>query len=331
MRRKKRYWEEMAGFISGEMEQKREKKFLAKTVNNQQFKNEYQLMKETWDHFNSNPTEKYKDTAKAWERLYNRIQKEQPPVRHQPFTRIASSGQIFRIAAISLLILAVGIPALYYSLMQSDNKKGLIEYNSPEGTLQVSLPDGSRVFLNEGATLYYNKAAIQQREVSLKGEGYFDVTADRNRPFLVNAGKVTITVLGTAFNVREEKNRFVEVYVESGSVNVRLKEDNRTATLEAGQFMQANGNLNISTQENPNYLAWKTHDFKFVDESIEDILRVLEKAYHVEVRTENISDAGMRLTTSYSNQSFESILNTICTALNITYKKEGKVYILQTY
>ena len=329
MIRKKRYWEEMASFISGEMDHEQAGSFLSKASKDQQLNKEYQLMKKTWDHFNSNPAEKYRDTGKAWAVLNRRIENEGLTQKQQPVTRRITSGHLLRLAAVALLILAIGIPVIYYSLDRPGGGEGLYKYSSPEGTLTVNLPDGSRVFLNEGAQLHYNDAVEQQREVTLKGEGYFDVTADHARPFLVNAGKVTLTVLGTSFNVREEENSSVEVFVESGSVKVYLKDVNQTTTLEAGQLCKANGSLMISKMEDLNYLAWKTRDFKFVDESIEEILRVLEKAYHVDVRTENIADAGMRLTTSYSNQSFDAILNTICTALNITYEKEGKVYILQ--
>jgi transmembrane sensor len=329
MIRKKRYWKEMASFISGEMDHERADSFLIKASKDQQLNKEYQLMKKTWDHFSSNPADRYRDTGKAWTLLNRRIENEELNQQQMPVTRRISTGNFLRLAAVALLILAIGIPVLYYSLTGPGGEEGLYKYNSPEGTLTVSLPDGSRVFLNKGAQLQYNDAVEQQREVTLKGEGYFDVAADQDRPFLVNAGKVTLTVLGTSFNVREEENSSVEIFVESGSVKVDLKDVNQTTTLGAGQLCKANGSFMISTMEDLNYLAWKTRDFKFVDESIEEILRVLEKAYHVDVRTENITEAGMRLTTSYSNQSFDSILSTICTALNITYEKEGKVYILQ--
>ena len=319
----------MAGYLAGEMEHEQSQSFLSGMVDNQQLKNEYELMKHTWDRYHSNPSEKYKDTDKAWQLLNERLEKDNLFEKHQPVTRINSRGFALRMAAIALLVLAVGIPVLYYSLNRSNTNNGAIEYSSPEGILTVDLPDGSRVFLNEGAYLNYNESPEQQREATLRGEGYFDVTTDNDRPFMVNTGKVTVTVIGTSFNIRESDKRSVEVFVESGSVKMELEEQNQSIILGPGQLGQADSDLKISKLDDLNYLAWKTLDFKFIDESINEIFRILEKAYHVEVKTGNIKNTGMRLTTSYSNQSFETILNTICTALDITYEKKGKVYILQ--
>ncbi len=319
----------MAGYLAGEMEDEQARNFLSGISEKQQLKSEYELMKSTWDSFNSNPAEKYKDTGQAWQILSRRLENDNLLEDHQPVTRINYSGFALRMAAIALLILSVGIPVLYYSINQSQESKEFIEYSSPEGILTVDLPDGSRVFLNEGADLQYNESPEQMREVTLKGEGYFDVVTDKNRPFLVNTGKVTVTVLGTSFNVRESGNRSVEVFVESGSVKMELEEQNQSIILGPGELGKADNELKISKLDDLNYLAWKTLDFKFIDQDIDDIFRVLEKAYHVEVRTGEINHTDMRLTTTYSNQSFETILNTICTALDITYEKEGKVYILQ--
>lgn len=318
----------MAGYLAGEMNEKQAVTFRSKIDKDQQLKNEYELMKKSWEKFNSNPAEKYMDTGKAWEVLNRRMENDGLMQEHTPVVRMDRVHYALRIAAVVVLIMAVGIPALYYSVNNS-RESGLLEYNSPEGILTVDLPDGSRVFLNEGATLQYDGAGEEQREVTLKGEGYFDVAADNNRPFLVNAGKVTVTVLGTSFNVRQPENAPVEVFVESGSVRLDLQEEKQSITLGPGQLGQASKSLKISKMEDLNYLAWKTLDFKFVDESVDEVLRILEKAYHVDVRMEKIEDAGMRLTTSYSNQPFDTILNTICTALNMSYDKEGKVYILQ--
>lgn len=319
----------MAGYLAGEMEHQQARDFLSGISKNQQLKNEYEQMKNTWDRYHSNPAEKYRESGKAWQRLHIRLEKDNLLEDRKPISGISSRSFGLRIAAIVLLLLAIGIPVLYYSMNQSHNSIGSIEYSSPEGTLTIELPDGSYVLLNKGAYLKYKESTEQKREVTLKGEGYFDVIPDPNRPFLVNTGKVTVTVLGTSFNIRESDNKSVEVFVESGSVKLDYQEQNQSAILGPGELGKADKDLKISKLDDLNYLAWKTLDFKFVDESIDEIFRILEKAYHVEVKTGKIKNTGMRLTTSYSNQSFETILNTICTALGITYQKEGKVYILQ--
>jgi ferric-dicitrate binding protein FerR (iron transport regulator) len=234
-----------------------------------------------------------------------------------------------RVAAVVLLILAVGIPTVFYSVNNLGGQN-TIEKSSTAGVMTVDLPDGSRVFLNEGSTLEYSKNYVEKRDVMLKGEGYFAVMSDPQKPFIVNTGKVVVTVLGTTFNIKETSNETVEVFVESGRVRMDLKEENESLILSPGEVGEANGLIKKSELSNSNYLSWKTKEFKFVDESIHNILEVLEAAYHVEVKS-NIPNLNQRrLTTTYSEMSFEAILSTICTALELNYKKEGKVYILRT-
>jgi len=122
----------------------------------------------------------------------------------------------------------------------------------------------------------------------------------------------------------------VEVFVETGKVRVELAERDQNITLGPGQLAKANINLETTTLDDENYLSWKTKEFKFVDEPVDNILHILERSYHVEVKTGDMAVSNLRLTTTYNNQSFDAILTTICTALDMNYEKKGKVYILHS-
>lgn len=329
MKKNRKYWSDIAGYLSGEMDEKQSETFISKVNSDIQLYNDYHLMKKSWKKFNSNPDEKYMDTEKAWSVLSNKLRDEGltgPALRVRPINQFRYS---LKVAATILVLVAFGVPAVYLSLNEISDRKAVVKHHSEEGTLTVDLPDGSRIFLNEGAKVEYNKSFRENRDVILKGEGYFDVMSDPNRPFRVNSGKVVVTVLGTSFNVRATENNSVQVFVESGKVQVALLETDESITLEPGQMGEASEHLVTKELRDENYLSWKTKDFKFVDESISTILNVLERSYHVEVRTNNVPLDGMRLTTSYSDQSFDAILNTICAALNMNYIRDGKVYVLR--
>lgn len=329
MKKTKKYWTEMAGYLSGEMNDEQRRSYLENTEMDHQLNKDIELMKKTWTDFNSNPEEKYKDTGKAWKSLNQRLENEgllEKPTRQ---IRMHNLNYAIRIAAVVLLVLAVGVPSVYYSVNNANKRKGIIEYNASEGIRTVDLPDGSRVFLNEGSRLEYKNDYELQRNVSLRGEGYFDVMSDPERPFRVNTGKVVVTVLGTSFNVKELAHEGVEVFVKSGKVRMNTEDNQNSVTLGPGQLCQANGTLETKELEDLNYLAWKTKEFKFVDKPVGEIIEVLEKAYHVSVIADNLPVSDMRLTTTYNDQSFDAILNTICTALDIHYEKDGKVYILK--
>jgi len=323
-------WTRIAAYLANEMSDKQKAEFLLELENNQELKNEYELMKNNWKQFDASPDEKYTDSLSAWKTLHSKIQTD--GMMEEEVGRIRSTGlkPFLRIAAVIVAILAVGVPAVYFSA-QHTRETAMIEHNSTDGILTVDLPDGSRVFLNEGASLNYLKSFEEKRDVNLKGEGFFKVMSDPKRPFNVNSGKVVVSVLGTSFNVKETVGmNKVEVFVESGSVKVSMNEINESITLKPGEIGIATKTLSTNLQSNENYLSWKTKDFKFVDESIVDILNVLTQAYHVEVDPGDLSLQDMRLTTSYYGQSFDAILSTICLALNMDFGKEGKVYTLHS-
>lgn len=330
MTSKNNKWNRIAAYLSDEMDEEQKEIFLKELEDNQLLKNDYELMKNSWKQFNANPDEKYMDTASAWSRLYGRIQADGMTEQEDKLRKISGIKRYMRIAALIVALFIVGVPAIYFSI-QNSRETAMIEHNSQDGILTVDLPDGSRVFLNEGASLNYLRSFDEKREVNLKGEGFFKVMSDPKRPFNVNSGKVIVTVLGTSFNVKESEDlKKVEVFVESGSVKVSLDKSNESITLEPGEMATATSKLTASVQNNENYISWKTKNFKFVDADIADILDVLTQSYHVEVNTDNIQLQDMRLTTSYYDQSFDAILTTICLALNMNYEKEGKVYTLHS-
>ena len=106
---------------------------------------------------------------------------------------------------------------------------------------KLTLPDGSTVILNRHSKLSYSQdPAAKKREVTLSGEGYFDVRHDHSRPFIVNAGKLSTTVLGTAFNIKTSVNDSkVIITVVRGKVRV-TKKDNVIGVLTPNQQIAYN-------------------------------------------------------------------------------------------
>ena len=322
----------IAGYLAGELDTEQEQEFLNEMRDNQLIKHELERMKQTWEQFDNHPSAKFSDTGTAWSSLKERMDREGLLEEDEP-VRVRSlhtnRRYALRLAATIALVLAVGIPALLIGIRQSGEDNRQFSYTAEAGVRSIDMPDGSRVFLNEGASLSYDDQYTNRRNVTLRGEGYFEVMSDPARPFRVHAGPVKVMVLGTSFNVKTlPGNREAEVMVESGEVEVEMVDTREKLTLHRGDFARADGSLQRTAQQNANYLSWKTKDFKFVDESVTDILETLEKAYHVEVVANGLAMEELRLTTTYQEQSFDAILQTICTAFGITYEKQGRTYTL---
>lgn len=92
---------------------------------------------------------------------------------------------------------------------------------------QVTLPDGSKVWLNSGSTLIYPSTfAMAERGVYLNGEGFFEVTKDAEHPFVVNTRFLKMRVLGTTFNISAyPDDKQVKTTLETGALKVSLQND----------------------------------------------------------------------------------------------------------
>lgn len=95
----------------------------------------------------------------------------------------------------------------------------------PGSKSKVELPDGSVVWLNAGSKLTYNKDFGQvQREVTLSGEGFFDVAKMKDKPFVIHTANINIKVLGTVFNVKAyPEDKRTETSLIRGRIEVTIK------------------------------------------------------------------------------------------------------------
>jgi ferric-dicitrate binding protein FerR (iron transport regulator) len=166
--------------------------------------------------------------------------------------------------------------------------------------------------------------------VKLEGEAFFEVMSDPDNPFTVQSGKVIISVLGTSFNVkRSGTSPDTEVFVESGKVRVALRDAETSINLIQGEIGISNGEvLKRSQQSDPNYISWKTKDFKFVDTELMEVLLELEDSYHVNIHTGALELEDMRITTSYSELSIDAILETIAAAFGLRVMSNEDGYYL---
>jgi ferric-dicitrate binding protein FerR (iron transport regulator) len=151
--------------------------------------------------------------------------------------------------------------------------------------------------------------------------------SDPVNPFTVHSGEVVVSVLGTSFNIKQSnRTQDVEVYVKTGKVRMSLENSDQFITLEPEEMGAINDmELVRSDQEDPNYISWKTKDFKFVDAGLLEVLLELEESYHVRIHTDQVELNDMKITTSYSEQSIDAILETIGIAfgLKVSNREDG--------
>ncbi len=323
-------YREMSRYLSGEMGPAEEVAFIKEMEGDPESLQELGQMEKTWKWYDRHFTGSKNDPSHAWNRLRNRLDQdglleEKEPGRDQVFVSVSR-----RWAAAILLIIALGVPALYFGVLNPNKEESPLSHYAEKGVKTVDLPDGSRVYLNEGSGLTCPMDFNQNRNIQLEGEAFFEVMSDPVNPFTVRSGKVVVSVLGTSFNVKKAGSADdVEVFVTSGRVRVGRRDSPKYMTLEKGDMaMIGNGGIEKKPAIDPNYISWKTKEFKFVDTQLTEVLDELEESYHVQIFAEEYLTADLRITTSYREQSIDAILETIATAFGLTVDYGDEAFFL---
>lgn len=239
-------------------------------------------------------------------------------------------------AAAAFLIFVLSLGALYYFLgsekieqQANDIRRVPVEHQI------IKLADGSVVTLNSGSTLDYPETfdGKNVREVSLRGEGFFDIKHDPSKSFIVRTGSLTTTVLGTAFNIKAyayEKN--ITVTVTRGKVKVS-DEKNILGTITPNQQITFNTESQQSTRQNVDsrsFTSWTDHDVFFDDVTVSDALAHLEQRFNVTIRVGNEKLKDCRFTATFvRGEELDEILMVICefNQASFTRVKENEILI----
>jgi ferric-dicitrate binding protein FerR (iron transport regulator) len=194
-----------------------------------------------------------------------------------------------------------------------------------------SLPDGSVITMNSNSTLAYtNHFNTSNREVTLKGECYFNVVHNPSQPFIITLDELKIQVVGTSFNIRKVlTNKSIEVQVQSGVV--KMYTSAKDITVHKGQT----GIYYLQTQDfalkdtlDVNSISYATKTFSFNDITLTEACQYLEKAFNVQIRPDTQKLAGCRLSAQFDNKPLTYILDVINATLNTTYQKQDDtIYI----
>ncbi|MEP7165201.1 MAG: FecR family protein [Ferruginibacter sp.] len=215
------------------------------------------------------------------------------------------------------------------------------EVNTKYGSkTTLVLPDGSKVWLNAGSKMTYDKDyGINIREVNLTGEAYFDVTRDPKKPFIIHTSKINIRVLGTAFNVRcypDEKN--TETSLVRGSLEVSLRDREEKFILKPNEKLTVSnedlkpeminiagtktpaqpksiielGHLSVMPQDNSIIeTSWINNKLVFRSETFEEVAHKMEKWYAVNLIFKNEKLRSKRFTGVFENETIGQALDAL--------------------
>ena len=198
---------------------------------------------------------------------------------------------------------------------------------------KIKLPDGSIVILNQGSTLEFPADfSGSTREVVLKGEGYFDIKHNTEKPFIVHTGKINTIVLGTAFNIKAyDKENDVVVTVTRGKVMVK-NEDKMLGLIIPDQqivFNKTQMKSSLAPVISSKMIEWQKKDLFFDDVTMDEATALLAKRFNIRITFANEESKDCRFTATFlKGESLDEILQVITSFNHITYqKKSGEIII----
>ncbi len=172
--------------------------------------------------------------------------------------------------------------------------------NIPAGkSYQMTLPDGTQVWLHAGSKLTYPTAFIdEERSVYLEGEAYFKVTHDARHPFVINTDNVVARVLGTELNVSSYKDEPAHVALITGKVVVTSKNGSNAVHLQPGQGATLNtdaDNFSVFTENMDGYEYWRNGYIYYDDTPLEEVARAVGRWYNVSVVFDDLSLKNLKI------------------------------------
>lgn len=233
-----------------------------------------------------------------------------------------------RIAALVAGLLVTAGGAWY--LMQGPGKVNQVAIKVPfHTTKKLTLPDNTVITLNAGSILTYpERFTGNTREITLEGEGFFEVATDAQKPFIIHSGALNTTVLGTSFNITAYKHSpQLSVTVLTGKVAVMDTLSQQSVTVLPKQrvtFNPGKATLITSIVDKPeNAIAWSLGKLIFEETPLAEVAEKLSYKYNVQIVLVGKNLSNCRFNGEFDTEPLEEILKIITTLTETKIKREG--------
>jgi len=287
-----------------------------------------QYLEKHWNYFSSGEMPPG-NVDHILDKIYHKIQLEENSSR-----KISLFSVFQKVAAILIIPLLLSFFAVFYfktvdntdkSKEQTYNSVDYAEIQCPLGVrTEFQLPDGTIGFLNSGSRLQYPVRFSGGRNVTVAGEAYFDVTTDKQNPFIVSTSNLNITVTGTQLNIiAYEDEQKEEVILSKGEVEVALKDGTKL------EVLQPNCKLALNTEEQTysttkvvasQYSGWTEGKLIFRNENMKQLAERLGRWYNVEIIIKNEELLEYTFHATFIDEPLEEVLKYIALTTPYTYE-----------
>ncbi|MBI6120888.1 FecR family protein [Salegentibacter maritimus] len=204
--------------------------------------------------------------------------------------------------------------------------------------IELSLADGSQIFLNSGSSIRYplSFSSSDKRRVELEGEAYFKVAKDSLKPFIVNSSDINVQVLGTSFNFNAYKeNKDIEVVLVEGLIAMYTEKDqfrgDKTQLLRPGykgSYSSAGGVVKTAVDTDL-YTSWRSGELIYRNKTLEQIFMSLERSFDVKIKNQNNTLSGQIINANFGSESIENIIEYLNNMYEFKYTIKDDVIIIE--
>ncbi|MDD2954249.1 MAG: FecR domain-containing protein [Parabacteroides sp.] len=235
-------------------------------------------------------------------------------------------GVIQRAAAV--LFIPVFLLSVYLFIQQDRGNVRMLAVRTNPGVISAfDLPDGSKVWLNANSELRYpSDFNADTRTVELTGQGYFEVTKNAHKPFIVKADEdYSVEVLGTSFNVSAYKDEsMIETTLVEGSVKLNLLSGGKQMTRmlkpnEKAEYQKDAGKIKVFDVNTEYDTAWKNGEIIFRNHPMNKVLKTLERHYHVVFDVKDNEILKSIITARFKDEQLPQVLEYLKLASSIQY------------
>lgn len=252
--------------------------------------------------------------------------------------------QMQRIAAILFLPLLVYTSIQFYFRNENPVQDSTV-FNTAETPLgmrsSLTLPDGTKVWLNAGSRLSYPVLFSQKfREVKLSGEAFFEVEKNKKWPFVVSAGNMNVIVTGTTFNCNAyPESKQIQTVLVEGHVTITNASATETEELNPGELASFDiNNQKITTKKTDfeKYIAWKSGKLMFRDDNMNTVVEKLQRWYNVDIVIADKEIADYIYTATFVDESLDQVPKMLSLSAPIRYtvsvrkKQQDETFARQT-
>ena len=265
------------------------------------------------------------DTNEAWGKVKQKISLPSVPGKSLFFK--------FNYAMAVLAVVIFGLMSYWLLSNYRHNQfsRQYTEIITPMGQkTMILLPDSSRVWLNSGSTLKYNRNFNgKERDVTLMGEAFFKVKKDKSRRFRVTTGSLYVDVHGTCFNIKnysdDNKQEITVVEGIVGISNSRSKKEIRRLTKgQQASLNKKSGEITFCKGDTDLVTSWKDNELIFNNTPLPEVVKYLERWYGVNIRIESALKSEHKYTFKIKTESLREMLDMMKIMTPMNYRISGK-------